>query len=45
VVIHVANGDYAVGLDKHRSLDEMQGRYLDDVFYFARVGHAAAIKL
>jgi hypothetical protein len=45
VVIHVANGDYAVGPDKHRSLEEMQRKYPDDVFFFARVGHPAAIKL
>jgi hypothetical protein len=45
VVLHVANGDYAVGPDKHRSLAEMQRKYPDDVFFFARVGNPVAIKL
>ena len=45
VVIPVVNGDYEVGPDKHRSLDDMKRKYPDDVFFFARVGDAAAINL
>jgi len=42
VVIHVANGDYAVGPDELRALDTMREKYPDDVFYFALVGSTAA---
>ena len=45
VVVHVGNGDYAVGPDKLRSVQEMQRKYPDDLFFLARVGQRAAITL
>ena len=45
VVIHVANGDYAVDPDEYRAYTAMREKYPKDVFFFARVGSDAGEEL
>jgi tRNA threonylcarbamoyladenosine modification (KEOPS) complex Cgi121 subunit len=45
VVIHVANGDYAVDADEYRAFSALSEKYPDDVFFFARVESDAGEEL